>query len=134
MPLLAQKQAARPDPRVESLKKSLVADVDARAKLTQEINDQIFSYGELGFQEFETSKYLVALLRKEGFTVEENYAGMPTGWVATWGAGKPVIAVGSDIDGIPQASQMPGVACRQPMIPGAPGHRSSACSGSTDSA
>jgi len=122
-PLAAQKPAGtRPDPRLESLKQTLAAEVESRAKLTQEINDQIFSYGELGFQEFETSKYLVALLRKEGFTVEEGYAGMPTGWVATWGSGKPVIALGSDIDGIPQASQMPGVACRQPMIPGAPGH------------
>jgi aminobenzoyl-glutamate utilization protein B len=84
--------------------------------------DQIFSFGELGFQEVETSKYLIDLLRREGFTVEEGYAGMPTAWVATWGSGKPVIALGSDIDGIPQASQYPGVACQQPMISGAPGH------------
>ena len=47
---------------------------------------------------------------------------MPTAWVATWGSGKPVIALGSDIDGIPQASQKPGVAYRAPMIEGAPGH------------
>jgi aminobenzoyl-glutamate utilization protein B len=121
--LPAQRPATpRPDPRVEAARRAILADVDARAKLTQEINDQIFSYGELGFQEVETSKYLVALLRREGFRVEENYAGMPTAWVATWGSGKPVIAVGSDIDGIPQASQMPGVACRLPMVPGAPGH------------
>ena len=116
------RRATASDPRAEAAKRALVADVDARAKLTQEINDQIFSYAELGFQEVETSRYLVALLRREGFTVEENYAGIPTAWVATWGAGKPVIALGSDIDGIPQASQMPGLACRLPMIPGAPGH------------
>ncbi len=120
--LHAQARTTRPDPKVEAAKRALTADVDARAKMTQEINDQIFSFGELGFQEFETSKYLVALLRREGFTVEENYAGIPTAWVATWGSGKPVIALGSDIDAIPQASQMPGVACRMPMIPGAPGH------------
>ena len=42
--------------------------------------------------------------------------------MATWGSGKPVIALGSDIDGIPQASQKPGVACHEPMIEGAPGH------------
>ena len=114
--------ATRPTPRAEAAKRALIADVESRAKLTQEINDQIFSYGELGFQEFETSKYLVAILRREGFTVEEGYAGIPTAWVATWGSGKPVIALGSDIDAIPQASQMPGVACRLPMIPGAPGH------------
>jgi aminobenzoyl-glutamate utilization protein B len=84
--------------------------------------DQIFSFGELGFQEFETSRYLVDLLRREGFTVEEGFSGVPTAWVARWGTGKPVIALGSDIDGIPKASQMPGVACRRPMIAGAPGH------------
>ena len=42
--------------------------------------------------------------------------------MATWGSGKPVIALGSDIDGIPQASQKPGVAYHDPIIEGAPGH------------
>jgi aminobenzoyl-glutamate utilization protein B len=42
--------------------------------------------------------------------------------MATWGSGKPVIALGSDIDGIPQASQKPGVAYHSPLIDGAPGH------------
>jgi aminobenzoyl-glutamate utilization protein B len=115
-------RAPKPDPRVERLKLEAMAGVDARAVAAQHMVDQIFSFGELGFQEVETSKYLVDLLRKEGFTVEEGYAGIPTAWVATWGTGKPVLALGSDIDGIPQASQMPGVACRLPMIPGAPGH------------
>ena len=41
---------------------------------------------------------------------------------ATWGSGKPVIALGSDIDGIPQASQKPGVAYHDPIVAGAPGH------------
>ena len=114
--------AAPADPRLESLKRELISDIDSRAKFTQEMVDQIFSFGELGFQEFETSKYLVALLRKEGFTVQEGYLGIPTAFVATWGSGKPVIGLGTDIDGIPQASQKPGVACRVPLVPGAPGH------------
>ena len=42
--------------------------------------------------------------------------------MAKWGSGKPVIALGSDIDGIPQASQKPGVAYPDPIIAGAPGH------------
>jgi aminobenzoyl-glutamate utilization protein B len=121
-PALAQRRAPRPDPKVERLKSELLADVDGRAIFTQQVVDQIFSYAELGFQEVETSKYLVGILRKEGFQVEEGYAGIPTAWVATWGSGKPVIALGSDIDGIPQASQVPGLACRQPLVPGAPGH------------
>ena len=108
--------------RVEKLKAQAMADVESMATFTQQMVDQIFSYGELGFQEFETHRYLVALLKKNGFTVEEGIAGIPTAFMASWGSGKPVIALGSDIDGIPQASQKPGVAYHSPLIEGAPGH------------
>ncbi|MDP9323785.1 MAG: amidohydrolase, partial [Acidobacteriota bacterium] len=89
---------------------------------TQQMVDSVFSFGELGFQEFETNRYLIDILRKNGFSVEEGVAGIPTAFIATWGSGKPVLALGSDIDGIPQASQKPGVAYHDPIIEGAPGH------------
>ena len=89
---------------------------------TQQMVDSVFSFGELGFQEFETNRYLIDILKKNGFTVEEGVAGIPTAFIATWGSGKPVLALGSDIDGIPQASQKPGVAYHDPIIEGAPGH------------
>jgi aminobenzoyl-glutamate utilization protein B len=54
--------------------------------------------------------------------VDEGIAGIPTAWMATWGAGKPVIALGSDIDAVPRASQKPGVAYHAPLIEGGPGH------------
>ncbi len=109
-------------PRVEALKKEAAADVESMRVQTQQMVDQVFSFAELGFQEFETSKYLTSVLEKNGFKVERSYAGIPTAWFATWGSGKPVIAIGSDIDDIPQASQKPGVAYRDPIIVGAPGH------------
>ena len=92
------------------------------AKLAQEMVDSVFSFGELGFQEVETSKYLTGILEKEGFKIERGVADIPTAWVATWGSGKPVIALGSDVDCVPQASQKPGVAYHDPLIEGAPGH------------
>jgi aminobenzoyl-glutamate utilization protein B len=109
-------------PHVEALKKEAVADVESMRVMTQQMVDQVFSYGELGFQEFETSKYLTGILEKNGFKIERQYAGIPTAWMATWGSGKPVIAIGSDIDCIPQASQKPGVAYHDPLLDGAPGH------------
>jgi aminobenzoyl-glutamate utilization protein B len=115
-------RAARPDPRLEKLKTEALTMVDGRAKLVQEIVDMLFSFGELGMQEIETSKYLTGILEKNGFRVERGIAGIPTAWTATWGSGKPVIALGSDIDGIPQASQKPAVGFRDAMIAGAPGH------------
>ncbi len=124
VPSLEAQQRRGPDAqaRLDWLKGESVKEVDARATLVQRVVDQIFSFGELGFQEVETSRYLVGLLRREGFAVDTGVAGIPTAWVARWGQGRPVIALGSDIDGIPQASQVPGVACRMPLVAGAPGH------------
>ena len=113
---------AKPDPKAERLKNEAVADVESMKDFTQQMVDSIFSFAELGFQEVETHRYLVDILKKNGFTVQEGIAGIPTAFMATWGSGKPVIALGSDIDGIPQASQKPGVAYHAPMIEGAPGH------------
>jgi aminobenzoyl-glutamate utilization protein B len=119
----AQKPAAPPsDPRLDKLKTEAIADVDAMKDFSQQMVDQVFSFGELGFQELETSKYLTDILKKNGFTVQEGLSNVPTAWMASWGSGKPVIALGSDIDCIPQASQKPGVAYHDPMIEGAPGH------------
>lgn len=53
--------------------------------IQQIIDLQVFSFGELGMQEFETSKYLTGLLEQNGFTVERGTAGMPTAWLAKRG-------------------------------------------------
>jgi aminobenzoyl-glutamate utilization protein B len=118
----APQQAAAPNARLEQYKKDVGQEVDAQGEFIQKMNDQVFSFGELGFQEFETSKYLTDILKQNGFTVQENLADIPTAWMASWGSGKPVIALGSDIDCIPQASQKPGVGYHDPIIEGAPGH------------
>ena len=107
---------------IEQLKQQALTSVSAHQKGVQQMVDQIFSFGELGFQEIETSKYLTAFLTKNGFTVEKGVAGIPTAWMARWGNGSPVIALGSDIDCIPKASQKPGEAFKDPIVEGAPGH------------
>ena len=109
-------------PSLENLKTEAIRSIDERQVFTQQMVDQIFSYSELGFQEFETSRYLTDVLEKNGFTVQRGVAGMPTAWVATFGSGKPVIDFIADIDCIPRASQKPGVAYHDPIIDGAPGH------------
>src|ERR1700750_1315648 len=114
--------ASHPSTPIADYKAAVVADVNAMAKQSQVMVDMVFSFGELGFQEVETSKYLTGILKKEGFKIEQGIAGIPTAWIATWGSGHPVIALGSDVDCIPQASQKPGVAYHDPLIEGAPGH------------
>jgi aminobenzoyl-glutamate utilization protein B len=114
--------AAPANPRLDQMKRDVGLEVDGMQENIQKMNDTVFSFAEPGFQEFETSKYLSGILRQNGFTVQEGVAGIPTAFVARWGSGKPVIALGSDIDDIPQASQKPGVAWHEPIIEGAPGH------------
>lgn len=114
LPLLAQ-----PAPGLKDQAKQAVF---SRAKLVQEMTDMIFSFSELGYQEFETSKYVTGILEKNGFRVTRGAAGMPTAWVAEWGAGKPVIGLMADIDGLPETSQKPGIPWQEPLIPGGPGH------------
>ncbi|HJS72653.1 MAG TPA: amidohydrolase, partial [Vicinamibacteria bacterium] len=120
--VLALSSLALGDERLERLKREALETVDGQQKLAQVMVDSIFSFSELGFQEFETSRYVTGVLEENGFAVERGYAGIPTAWVARWGSGKPVISFGSDIDGIPKASQKPGVAYHDPLIEGAPGH------------
>ncbi len=117
-------EAQNADPRLENLKNEALTLVQGRAKQVQEIVDQLFSFGELGMQEFETQKYLTGILEENGFEIELGVAGMPSAWTARWsnGTGKPVIALGSDVDGIPQSNQKPGVAYRDPILSMAPGH------------
>jgi aminobenzoyl-glutamate utilization protein B len=123
VPIAAQDTAKQYDSaKLDAYKKDAVKGVDEMAKLAQEMVDSVFSFGELGMQEVETSRYLTAQLEKFGFKVTRGQSGIPTAWVATYGSGKPVIALGSDIDGIPQSSQKPGVAYHDPIIEGAPGH------------
>src|SRR5262249_31098915 len=88
-----------------AMKADLTGQIDGMKKQAQVMVDSVFSFAELGFQEFETTRYLTGILEKEGFKIERGIAGIPTAWVATWGSGKPVISLGSDIDDIPQASQ-----------------------------
>jgi len=118
--------AARTSPadsaRLERAKAEAARIVDSLRTFSQQMVDQVFSYGELGFQEVETARYLTGVLRRQGFRVDTGASGVPTAWTARWGSGAPVIALGSDVDGIPQASQTPGVAFRRPLVEGAPGH------------
>src|SRR5260370_2028130 len=105
-------QASEAAGQIERFKTSVTNGVESRRKLAQVINDTVFSFGELAYQEFETSKYLTTLLENNGFTVEPGIPGIPTAWVAPRGSGHPAISLGSDIDCLPKASQKPGISHR----------------------
>ena len=62
-----------------ALKKEAAADVDRLATLTQQMVDSVFSFGELGFQEVESSRYLTGILEQHGFTDHTRHLRHPDG-------------------------------------------------------
>jgi aminobenzoyl-glutamate utilization protein B len=104
------------------MKQEAATLVDQSAKQVQVMIDQVFSFGEPGYQEIRTSAYLTGILEKNGFKITHGVAGIPTAWTATWGDGGPLIAMGSDEDDLRGLSQYPGLTTLKPMVEGAPGH------------
>ncbi|HEY6256842.1 MAG TPA: amidohydrolase [Xanthobacteraceae bacterium] len=86
------------------------------------LNDSIFYFAELGMQEVETARLMTELLAAGGFEVERGIAGFATGFCATCGSGRPVIAIHTEYDANPDNSQAPGIAEQAPIVEGAPGH------------
>ncbi len=92
---------------------------------TQAINDMadsLYFFGELGMQEFESTKLVRDTMKAAGFNVELGGAGMPTNFWAKWGSGKPYIVIETEVDALPGGSQTPDVFTHKPIIDGAPGH------------
>lgn len=86
------------------------------------ISDSIWSYAELGLQEYKSSALLIKTLEEAGFKVEKGLAGMPTCFVASYGSGKPVIGILVEYDALPGLSQKGRSPKEDPLVAGAPGH------------
>src|SRR5262249_6128356 len=69
------------------------------------MNQDIWTYAELGLQEHRSAGRLVAALKKAGFKVKEGVSGMPTAFVAEYGSGKPIIGILAEYDALPELSQ-----------------------------
>lgn len=86
------------------------------------VADAIFGHAELALAEGRSAELLARELEKEGFAVERGVAGMRTAWVATAGSGSPVVGILAEYDALPGLSQRPGLARKEALLAGAPGH------------
>ena len=86
--------------------KSIVpAAVDKYRQQAERTALQIWDFAEVGYQETKSSALLQQQLRDAGFTVQAGVAGMPTGFVASYGSGKPVIGILAEFDALPGITQ-----------------------------
>jgi len=99
----------------------MLAKMDARAVHYGDVSRKIWEFAELGYKEDKSAALLKAELREAGFRVEENVAGIPTAFTATYGQGKPVVGIMGEYDALPGLSQ-DAVPDRKPIAEGAPGH------------
>ena len=82
-----------------------LGSIDARTDHYADVARRIWELAEVGYQEEQSSKLLQSELSSAGFTVEAGVAGMPTGFVANYGSGEPVIGILAEFDALPGITQ-----------------------------
>ena len=95
--------------------------VDQDAAQWKQVSRQIWDYAELGYHETKSSELLQEQLKAAGFRVQAGVTNEPTGFIASYGEGKPVVAILGEFDALPGLSQQT-VPTRDPVTAGAPGH------------
>ena len=100
------------------LKQKLYDIVDEKAPVLTSLSDKIWEFAELSMMEYKSTTAYTALLRTEGFDVEENLCGIPTAFLGKYGAGKPVIGILGEYDALSGLSQIAGATQRQPIEEG----------------
>ena len=102
-------------------KDKAVASVDRQEQELIELADRIWEYAELALQETRSAEALAAHAEAKGFRVRRGVAGMPTAFVAEYGAGSPVVAILGEFDALPGISQR-AQPTREPLVEGGNGH------------
>lgn len=95
--------------------------IDDKAELLENVANYLWENPETAFTEFKSAAYLCDVLRKEGFEVKENLAGIQTAFSGTYGSGKPVIGILGEFDALSGLSQEAG-SLEQKSLGGAAGH------------
>ncbi len=84
--------------------------LEAVDRLSAEIHlmaTTLWDYSEIALMEAKSAEFLTGVLEEEGFTVERGVADMPTAFVASYGAGRPVIGILAEYDALPGVGNAP---------------------------
>src|SRR3954468_8107708 len=101
---------------------ALLRGIDAKREKYAGVAKEIWGFAEVGYQEHKSSALLQQELKAAGFQVRAGAAGLPTAFVATFGSGKPVIAIIGEFDALPGLSQEAQTGTRHAIEENAPGH------------
>jgi len=87
---------------VEELKALVISEVDSRRQQLSQLSLKIHSNPELGLQEVKAATWLTQFLEENGFSIEHGICGLPTAFKASYGEGKPIIAILAEYDALPE--------------------------------
>jgi aminobenzoyl-glutamate utilization protein B len=104
----------------------LLRHLDALRPELVSMNQDIWTFAELGLEEHRSATRLIGALKKGGFKVREGVSNMPTAFVAEYGEGKPVIGILAEYDALPDLSQDI-LGLRKPVAGRATGHGCGHC-------
>jgi amidohydrolase len=99
---------------IKALKDSVIKELEAHRRQLRDLSLKIHDNPELGFKEVKASKLLTQYLEKNGFAVERGICELDTAFRASYGQGKPTIAILAEYDALPQL----GHACGHNLIAG----------------
>ena len=106
---------------IAATKQKAMADLQQQYNKYKDIALSVWSYAEVGYKETKSTALLQETLEKSGFTIQKGVAGLPTAFVATYGAGQPVIGLLAEFDALPGLSQDT-VTERKPLANSIAGH------------
>jgi aminobenzoyl-glutamate utilization protein B len=87
------------------VEQDMVLHLDSLQPELVAMNQDIWTYAEIGLEEHRSSARLVAALKKAGFRVREGVSNMPTAFIAEYGSGHPIIGICAEYDALPELAQ-----------------------------
>lgn len=106
---------ASPTQRLETL-------IEAKRERFIDYANRVWEYAETRFEENRSATTLSEALEAEGFQIECGIAGIETAFVASYGSGKPVIALLGEYDALAGLSQRGGASQAEPLVVNGNGH------------
>lgn len=103
-------------------KQAALAAIEAKKPLVDRVCREVWGFAELSLQEERSAALYCALLEQEGFRVERGVCGIPTAFAASFGQGRPVIALLAEYDALSGLSQEAGAVEHRPLVNGGCGH------------
>lgn len=96
--------------------------IDSQQSRFSAISDAIWDCPETRFRETESAERLASALEQEGFQVKRGVGNIDTAFIASYGSGKPVIALLGEYDALAGLSQKAATASPEPLVENGNGH------------